>query len=187
MRHFLSIGGLLLVLSAVGCGSVVQPTASFRKADVVGVTTDGVALRFDVDVANANGFDLPVSAAGYDLKLGGVSVLDGRAEPGGSIPANGKREVGIPVNVTFDRLFKAEKALVESKGNVPYELDGTLEFSAGPMKALGQSVRVPLNFRGTLPLRDAVSDPVALLKTPAGRKFVEMVLQKGVLGDLLGR
>jgi len=175
------------LLLTTGCSSVAQPTATFRSADVGAVSADGVGLQFQVDVANPNSFALPVSAASYDLKFGGVSVIDGTAKPEASIPANGSLPVTIPVSLSFDRILRAEQALVSSKGNVPYELAGALEFSAGPMKALGQSVRVPLNFSGTLPLRDAVKDPVALLKSPAGRKFVEAVIGKGLIGDLLGR
>lgn len=185
MRHTILL--LVAVLLCTGCGSVAQPTATFRSADIADVSADGIALKFNVDVANPNSFDLPISGTSYNLRLGGVSVMDGTAEPTASIPASGKLPVAIPVVVSFDRLLKAKDALAASRGNVPYELDGTMEFSAGPLKALGQGIRVPLNFSGTLPLRDAVKDPVALLKTPAGRAFAEAVIGKGLIGDLLGR
>ena len=174
-RLLLAFAGLLW---CIGCSSVVPPKVDLRSADVDGITADGAGLRFNVDVANPNDFALPVSAATYNLRLGGVTVIDGKAEPTGSIPAGGKLPVAIPIAVSFDRLLMAERALIESRGNVPYELDGSMEFSVGPLKALGQSVRVPLKFSGTLPLRDAVKDPIALLKTPAGRKFVQAVMGK---------
>ena len=178
---------LLGVLFSIGCNSAIPPTVSLRSADVNDITGEELELQFDVDVTNPNAFALPVSAATYNLRLGGITVIEGEAKPTVSIPAEGKLPVAIPITLGFERLLMAERALIESKGNVPYELAGSLEFSVGPLKALGHGVRVPLKFSGTLPLRDAVKNPVALLASPAGRKFVEAVIGKTLLGDFLGK
>ncbi|QOV89521.1 LEA type 2 family protein [Humisphaera borealis] len=177
---------LFALLSGVGCNSAIPPTIELRSADVDEITTDELELQFNVKVTNPNAFALPVSAATYNLRLGGITVIEGEAKPTVTIPAEGSLPVAIPISIGFERLMMAEQALIESKGNVPYEMVGSLEFSAGPLKSLGQGVRVPLKLSGTLPLRDAVKNPLALLTSPAGRKFVDAVLGKG-LGDFLSR
>lgn len=177
-----------LLLLATGCGSTVrQPTATLRAAKVAGASADGFRLNFDVDVGNPNGFVVPLSAAQYKLGLAGVTVVNDTAKPGTSIPANGSAPVTIPVALSFEQLLKAERGLVAGRGNVPYELDGVLEFAAGPMAALGQSVRVPVKFSGTLGFRDAIDDPVAFAKSPAGRRLIELLFEKNLLQNLLSR
>ena len=175
----------LLTALVTGCGSVQQPTASFRSADVAAASADGFRINFGVDVGNPNGFELPISGAKYKLALGGVPVLDDTAKPAGSVPAKGSLPVTIPVGLSFEKLLSAEKSLVSSGGNVPYEFNGELEFSAGMLKSLGQSVKVPLKFSGTLPFRDAIKDPMAFVNTPAGRRVVELLVGKGKLSELL--
>lgn len=191
-RRFVPALGLLMLLGClgllVGCGSAVQqPTASFKSADLQPAGANGFRVDFGVNVDNPNGFALPISAAKYKLGLAGVTVVDDTAKPSASIPAKGAAPVTIPVSLDFERLLKAEKGLVSSGGNVPYQFDGVLEFSAGPLAALGQSVKVPVSFTGTLPFRDAIKDPVAFAQTPGGRKILELLAGKGILGNLLGK
>ena len=69
---------------------------------------------------------LPLAAADYKLGLGGVNVLDGKAKPAGSVPANGSRSVTLPVSVTYENLLSAEQAIRAGGGDVPYDLDGGL-------------------------------------------------------------
>jgi LEA14-like dessication related protein len=183
---FLLVGTCLTL--ATGCGSAVQqPTASFKSADLQAAGANGFKVDFGVNVDNPNGFALPISAAKYKLGLAGVTVVDETAKPAASIPAKGVGPVTIPVSLDFERLLKAEKGLVSSGGNVPYQFDGVLEFAVGPMATLGQSVKVPVSFTGTLPFRDAVKDPVAFMQTPGGRKVLELLLGKGGFGGLLGK
>jgi LEA14-like dessication related protein len=174
-----------LVFLAIGCNSVQRPTAAFRSADIAAATADGFRINFDVDVGNPNGFALPISGARYKLALGGVQVLDDTAKPAGSIPAKGSLPVTIPVGLSFEKLLSAEKALVASGGNVPYEFNGELEFSAGLLQTLGQSIKVPLKFSGTLPFRDAIKDPLAFVNTPGGRRVIELLLGKSKFSELL--
>jgi LEA14-like dessication related protein len=171
---------------AVGCGSAIkEPTASVRSGTLRALTEDGVGLDFVVDIGNPNSFALPISAADYKLALGGVKVLSDSAKPAASIPANGSAAVTVPVTLMFDDLLKAERAIAESGGNVPYEFNGGVSFSAGVLKDFGQSVRVPIAYKNTLPLRDLAKDPVTLLKSPAGRQLLQAIVGKSGLGGFL--
>lgn len=187
-RPLMVFATTLLALSA-GCGSgvVKQPTASVRSASLGALGEDGLTINFDVNVGNPNDFALPVRAANYKLGFAGVNVVNDTAKPSGSVPANGTLPVTVPVALSFKDLLKAERAIVDSGGNVPYQLEGELAFATGPFAALGRSAKVPLNFNGTLPLRDYVRDPVALLKSPAGRQLLQAILGKSPLGELLGQ
>jgi LEA14-like dessication related protein len=171
-----------LCLSGVGCAAlnVRKPTASVSHMSVGEVTPEAFTLDFAVDVSNPNGFALPLSAADYELGVGGGSLLKGQATPGESIPANGSLAVTVPVSVTFDRLLSAEQAIRDSGGDVPFDLSGGLSFDTG--SPLAGRVRVPLHYAGTLPLKRILSDPQALLQSPAAKR-----LAAAVLGHFFGR
>jgi len=64
----------------------------------------------------------------------------------------------------------------DSGGDVPYDLQGGLSFDTG--NPLVGSLRVPLRYSGTLPLKRVLSDPEALLRSEAARKLA---------GEVLGR
>ena len=188
--------GVLLILTTIapGCAAlgglnVQKPTATFQSARVANVTAEGLTANFDVAVDNPNSFSVPLSAAQYKLALGGVQVVDDQAKPEASIPAKGSLPVTLPVRLNFQQLLSAEQAIARSGGNIPFDFDGGLDFSAGKLP-FGQTVHVPLRFSGTLPLRDALQevakDP-SILANPNARRVLEAVLGKGVLGGLLDR
>ena len=196
MRLLPGRSGILtvLVVLASGCSAleslnVQKPTASFRAARVENVTAEGLTANFDIAVENPNSFSVPLTAAQYKLALGGVQVVDDQAKPDAAIPAKGSLPVTLPVRLNFQHLLSAEQAIARSGGNVPYDFDGALEFSSGKLP-LGQNIKVPIRFSGTLPLRDALTavarDP-SILTNPDARKVIELVLGKGLLGGLLDR
>ena len=168
---------------APGCASLSglkQPTASVTAMTLGEVDARGFTMNFDVDVANPNSFALPLAAADYKLGMGGASVLDGKVKPKGSLPANGSRALTLPVTLTYENLLAAEQAIRDSGGDVPYDLQAGLSFDTG--NPLLGSVRVPLRYSGTLPLKRVLSDPVALLRSNAARQ-----LARDVLGGFFGR
>ena len=182
LRLFHSALVVLVCYSGAGCAAlnVQKPTAAVTGMAVRGVDAEGFTMDFAVDVANPNGFALPLAAADYELGVGGVRILDGKASPNRSIPANGTLAVAVPVTVGFENLLKAEQAIRDGGGNVPYDLGGALLFDTG--SPLAPKVRVPLRYSGTLPLRRILSDPEALLRNPAAKR-----LAASVLGHFFGR
>ena len=168
---------------APGCASlsnVRKPTASVTAMTLGGVDAHGFTMNFGVNVANPNAVALPLAGTDYKLGIGGVGVLGGKTKSQGKIPANGSREVTVPVSVAFENLLSAQQAIRDSGGDVPYDLQGGLSFETG--NPLLGSLRVPLRYSGTLPLKRVLSDPEALLRSDAARR-----LAVDVLGRFFGR
>jgi LEA14-like dessication related protein len=161
---------------ATGCASlnVQKPTAAVTGMALQGVDANGFTLNFALDVHNPNSFTLPLGAADYQLGVGGVNVLDGKASPSGSVPAGASVAVSLPVTVAFENLLKAEQSIRDTGGNVPYDFAGGLSFNTG--SPLLGTVRVPLRSSGTLPLKQILSDPEALLRNPAAKRLAASVL-----------
>src|SRR4029079_19741492 len=117
----------------VGCSSlnVQKPTATVAAVAVQNVNASGFTMSFDVDVANPNSAALPLTGADYKVGLSGTNVVEGKANPEGSIPAGGSKRVTLPVTLTYENLLAAEQAIVKSGGNVPYTLDAGLSLNSG--------------------------------------------------------
>jgi LEA14-like dessication related protein len=172
------------VILGSGCASfdVQKPTAAYRSVQIADLTPQGFTADFELDVTNPNAFSIPVTAADYKIALAGTQVADGRTEPpGGSLPAGKTAPVRVPVRLRFDQLLRAERAITASTragGDIPYRFEGALEFSAGRLPLSGP-VRVPLEFSGTLPLRQVlqqvVSDP-RFLTSPDALRLARTVL-----------
>jgi LEA14-like dessication related protein len=177
---FVAVASIAFLTTGCAALNVQKPAAAVTGMNVRGVDANGFTLDFTVDVTNPNSFTLPVAATDYQLRVGGAGVLDGKAKPSGSIPANGTVGVILPVTVGFDNLLKAEQAIRDSGGNVPFDLSGGLSFETN--SPLAPSVRVPLNYSGTLPLKRILSDPEALLQNPAAKR-----LAAAVLGHFFGK
>ena len=137
--------------------------------NVMGADASGFTMNFDVDINNPNSITLPLTASDYKLALAGAKVAQGKTSPGGSVPAKGSKTVTLPVSVTYENLLAAEQGIVKSGGNVPYALDAGLSIDTGA-PLLGK-LRVPLQYNGTLPLRDIVNNPQAIAQNPAARKL----------------
>ncbi len=176
-----SISLASVALFAVGCSAlnVQRPTAAVTGMAVQDVTSTGFTMNFGVDVTNPNGFELPLTTADYKIGLGGANVAEGKATPTGSIPAGGTRSVTLPVTLTYQNLLAAEQAVVSSGGNVPYTLDGGLSF--GTRSPFGD-VRVPIQNSGTLPMKQVLGNPQAVMESPAARK-----LAQDLVGSFFGR
>jgi LEA14-like dessication related protein len=176
LRLALLIPICLLSVACSGAG-LQKPTAAVKGMSLGGVNATGLTMNFDVDVTNPNAVAIPLTTTDYGLSLGDTKVLDGKSDLTGDLPAGGTRSLVLPVAVTFENLMAAEQALVKSGGNVPYTLNAGL--SAGRGNALlGQSLRVPLTYSGTLPLRDVLNDPKILMQSPAARALAQKVIGK---------
>ena len=173
---------ILLAIFTVGCSSlnVQKPTGTITGMNVKSIDASGFTMNFDVDLKNPNTVALPLSTADYKLGLGGVNVVEGKAKPEGSIPAGGSKSITLPVTLTYENLLAAEQAIVKGGGDVPYSLDGGLSVETG-MPMLGK-VRVPLQYSGTLKLKEILNNPQAIMQNPAAQK-----LARQLIGGLFSR
>jgi LEA14-like dessication related protein len=150
-----------------------KPIAAISGMSVGDVNASGFTLNFGVDVKNPNSKELPLKAANYQLSLAGTKILDGKAKPEGSIPANGSKQINVPVTMTYENLLTAKDAIIKRGGNLSYALEGGLSFDAGGMFG---SMNVPLKYSGDLPVKDLLKNPMALLRSPAALKLAKALM-----------
>jgi len=100
----------------------------------------GLSFKMKVDVANPNGFALPVGALAYGLKVGGSPVLSAASQGIGSVPGRGKTQLEIPVQLPFAQAADAVSRLMRG-GSTDVALDGKAHFG---------SVSLPVNLSGRL-------------------------------------
>ena len=116
-----------------GCASSLEnllksPTVELTEVELVGLGFSSQTFLLSFDVANPNGFALPIKAVSYGVKLNGQSFASGETASAFSVPANGTSQFGISVDL--DLLQTAPKLLTivrqSVREDVAYELDGEL-------------------------------------------------------------
>ncbi len=138
------------------------PTAHISDAKLADLSLTSVKLDVGVDVDNPYTVDLPIANLDYALSsslAAGKSLFSGKLADVGSIPAKGKRNVRVPVEVGFASLLELIPQL--KRGSVvPYAADLKLGLSAPG----GQHIDLPLRHEGKLPVPDVPSVEVAGVK-----------------------
>lgn len=166
----------MIACFAVGCQNLQmeKPGAAVKGMTVRDVNSAGFTMNFDVEVTNPNEVALPLTNADYKLGLAGVKLVDGKVTADGAVPAKGSRSVAVPITLTYESLLAAEKAIVQSGGNIDYALDAGVSVNTG--SALFGDMRVPLKYSGKLNLKDLLKDPTVLLQSPAAKKLAMQLL-----------
>lgn len=153
-----------------------RPTARVVDASLEGLSLEGAELMVDVEVANPYGVALPTPAFDYALSANGAAVARGSAEVGGSVPANGRRVMRVPVGVVFADVLAAAEG-VELGEVVDYAVDLTLSTEA---PGFGE-VSLPLRQTGELPVP---APPTVSLSGVEMAQFSPMLIEMEVGVDV---
>ena len=128
-------------------GGAPKPTAHVIGASIRGLSLDNSVLLFDVEVQNPYPASLPLIDLHYTLAASGVKFAEGAVQPTGSIPAQGRQVIQLPVTVPFSSLFAALKG-VKPGALVSY----TADFRIGVDTPVVGRIDVPLSKSGELPV-----------------------------------
>ena len=157
MRDIYRKALLMFGLSAVllsGCASGLQdllksPTVELDAVQLVALDFNSQTFLLSFDVANPNGFALPIKAVSYGVKLNGQSFASGETASAFTVAANGTSQFAISVDL--DLLQTAPKLLSivrqSVREEVTYELDGqlALDFPLTPPVAFRNSGNIRLS------------------------------------------
>jgi len=138
-----------MVVALSGCAALKQavpyPSAAIRGVDVDGVTLSALTLRFDVEVGNPYGSDLPVLGFDYALATRGTRFLEGAHESQESIPAKATRVLPLLVRIPFSGLVEVVESV--SPGAVfPFEAEVGIKVAT----PLVGEVRLPMAKEGEI-------------------------------------
>ena len=156
----MSRGNFLVALAAIatmvvptGCGSINQimggdqPSARVVDVGLQGLDLQAATLRFDVEVSNPYGIDLPILGLDYALASTGTEFLSGRSSRGGTIPARGRSVIPLTARVDFLQTMGLLKG-ISPGAVVPYSADLGIAVDA---PAIGE-LRVPVRKEGEFPI-----------------------------------
>ena len=144
-RKVLPMFGLVTVLLS-GCAGGLQnmlksPAVELSSVQLVALDFSSQTFLLTFDVANPNGFALPVKAVSYGVRLNGQRFASGETSSAFSVPANDASQFAISVDL--DLLETAPKLLTivrqSVREEVAYEVDGQL--------ALDLPLTPPVTFR----------------------------------------
>lgn len=124
---------LTLPACAMFMRSIERPTADVRGVSMSSAGFTGVRGELRLDVANPNGFGVPLSGIDWQLSIGGARAVTGRTELSQTIPARGVAPVTTTLVVDARDAVTVAQAL--ATGADGYAISATLHFSTtiGPL------------------------------------------------------
>jgi LEA14-like dessication related protein len=152
LRPTSRLGPLVLLILAGACDSMLggleRPRAEVTGLRLADLALDGVVLDFAVEIRNPYALPLPLTDMAYELAFAGKpALLSGKAPAAGTVPARASRTIGVPVALSFARLFELGQEFRPGR-LLPFEAALELSVDApgvGP-------IALPLRRRGELPI-----------------------------------
>jgi LEA14-like dessication related protein len=151
LRAFAIAAVLALAGGLFGCATAarnVQPLeVQLVSLALLGAGADAQRFRVGFDVRNPNALAIPVEQLGFNVRLAGSGVLQGRAVEPFTLDANATRTVQIDVEGNLVASVSRLIAMVQGpEATIPYDLDGMITLSRGFNRSL------PFSHRGQVPL-----------------------------------
>ncbi len=160
---------LVAAWSSTGCDTMKQlleqlptPSAKITDAKLADLSMSSIKLDVGVDVDNPYSVDLPVANLDYALSsslAAGKSLFSGSLKDIGAIPASGKKNVRVPVEIGFASLLELLPQ-VKRGSVVPYAADLKVGLDAPG----GKRFDLPLRHEGKLPVPDVPKIELAGVK-----------------------
>lgn len=146
---------LVTSLSGLGCatleefvqGESIRPEADVTGVRLTGLDENGLDVEFMIDVTNPNPISIDLAGLGYDVAIGGESLVSGKSDQAMTIGSRRTSEIALPVRWGFDELRSIAGQLA-SQDEIDYELGVDLLVELPLLGVQG----VPIRSNGTLPV-----------------------------------
>lgn len=142
---------MLCMLTTACTGPVTlvdSPSVRLTRIETGHMSFDSQTFVLGFDISNPNSFPLPVQAVSYSVNIGEQRFASGTTQGEFTVPARGDSSFAISVDLDMLQQTSRVAALLRagSRGDVPYELDGTLTVNIPFTRP------IPFSTKGTIPL-----------------------------------
>ncbi len=124
---------VVALIALSGCATLSQvaayPSASIKGVGIEGASFSALTVRFDVEVKNPYGVDLPLVGVAYKLFTEGKLFVEGESPASATIPASGKRIVPVNIRIPYSSMIDAGQ-IVRPGAEIPYEAELSLKLDA---------------------------------------------------------
>jgi len=123
---WMMVGGLVIgAILAGGCGRHQAPPLEVQQVAITEQTAEAVVVSFVIRASNRNSEPLPLRDVRYSMSVNGRQVFEAVRSGEATIPRFGQTEFTVPVALTLGEGRDLPDGPV---GQVPYELNGTVEY-----------------------------------------------------------
>ncbi len=119
---------------------VQKPEVNYSSVALGDVTSNAIEIKPVFNINNPNSVTFPVDAISYSLSFNNKQMLEGTTESLGMLPANGSKDVTVPLKLTTESLSALQGLLFKDK-KLDYQVEGNV-------KVLGFSI--PFKNQNTL-------------------------------------
>ena len=143
--HFVFV---LLCAITAACSSIPKkaqkPTVELVSVVPLNISLSEQKLRFELNVANPNSFELPVESVNFIARFNKTDIASGKSKQSTVIPANGEALLTLDVTAGIDRLASTLQTLLQGQSlDLNYELNGSVQIE-------NWTTPIPFNVTGTM-------------------------------------
>lgn len=156
MVRLLSTTLMILLFSACSLlrEQIKTPAVSYQGAQLQDASLQSARVNFMLALDNPNAFDIPIKGISYRLNLHGKDMFAGNITSQNKIPAKGRGQIIVPVDVVYSQFLSGLEQLLKQR-SVAYELKGEIDLGL---------LKVPYQAQGDIPLPELPSIQVSAIK-----------------------
>lgn len=125
---------LALALVITACANVQQlmkdnlqqPEVAYKNISIGQLTTDKVELKPTFSITNKNKYSIPIDRLKYELSFNQKTMIKGKTDKIGNLPANRSKDVTLAIDLTKDTLLSVKDILLK-EGKIDYVIKGEVE------------------------------------------------------------
>ncbi len=127
-----------------------SPRVEMKDISLTSIDFSGAQVSITLVVHNPNATDIEVESIQYSLVLNNVPVKKGIIRQKERFPAQQRREVTVPVAVTYDEHLPELLSALNSANASTYEISGSVQLK-------GEDSPFPFNHKGSLALANVLN------------------------------
>ncbi|MFO7781031.1 MAG: LEA type 2 family protein [Spirochaetia bacterium] len=144
-----ALGRVRLPVERSGTIPVVRaPRVRVRELSLESLSLSGADLHLHLGVTNPNAFGLSLQTLDYALRINGELWGSALISEPAELSEGGEREITLPVTLDFGAMGRSVRELIVGRGNVAYNLTGTLK--VGTTLEMLDTADLPLSLDGEI-------------------------------------
>lgn len=146
MRNAAMVTAAGALALSLGCATSSKPEIRDIRANVSGLDVQGVNMIFDVDVYNPYGVAIRSPQFRYGIDIAGSAFVDAGEQTGIDLPGRKVGTVALPARFEYQQLWEMYQSIAGAD-EIDYRLHGAIL-----LNAMGESLELPVEHRGKLPV-----------------------------------
>ncbi len=123
----------LLAVCLASCTGIREPVIELESVELIGISTEGLELRFQTSLKNPNDFGADIGPLEYRVYGDGAELARGTHDDEIRVAAGETVEIGVPFVLSWSGGKAILKSILDGEEH-DWKLEGSVDVSKGPIR-----------------------------------------------------